>query len=472
MADILPGTLSPGQANRLEASIRRYEAEIDNITRANASLRASIRSNASPLRLSRNSDLTFSSSRYEDTSRLRISSLEDYIQTLEARLKSYERNASDPTNYQMEITRLREENVSLRDQIESLLTRVRVMGGDASRSMLEETITRLRMEITTLTEVNTQLRSEVKGWEIRYERVVAENAVMSKARIVGSSEAEMGERLRSELRSEREAHVKLRTDYRALEARYERLNTEYAELAKSKSGDQGTYQERIRSLEAEILRYKSENTELNDRLRHLQREYKDTEEDLRYRIDLLEARTGSKDLRFSTGASKETDFKYREEKSRKGYEDRHRKDRGKKERNEEQVVIPSAKQGKTGEMEGEMGTKELLLAPDEGNNPGNSRQMKEGKREKRPKSAKELGSGEGKGRRAEQEMEREEAGESLAKSGSVKSLSRSVKGKSKGSPEGKDYEAHKSGETVYHCEHCRRHHSPDRHRRSSAKERK
>lgn len=483
MADV-SGTISPAQASRLEASIRRYEAEIDSITRANASLRASIRSSASPLRLSRGSDLNFSSSRYEDPVRRKVESLEEYVETLEGRLRVYE--ASGEGNWHGTITRLREENVALREQVDSLLARLRNSDSaswESSRSLLETTIARLRTELRTETETNSKLRADYRTLEIRYERIAADYSSVTKARASESASFEQQEvvnRLRSELRLETEAHGKLKADYRALEGRYERLTAEYASLTKTKTSDSATYEDRIQTLETELRKYREERGELAERLKRVTREYKENEEDWKYRIELLEARNGSRNIRSEQLETGETrpGKNSQEERYRKRYENRHRRDleEGKSEdrereegRNSHDMKESPAEQRSKPDYEAEK------LSKDPGNSSSKAYEphSKPQKREKRPPSAKAYPSSKDKAERPGNESQTrlselspEQSQGDLGKSASAKSLSRSQKLKSKASS------ALKEAEMVYSCEACRRHPSPERFRRSSAKERK
>lgn len=484
MADIVPGAISPAQASRLEASIRRYEAEIDSITRANASLRASIRSNASPLRLSRGSDLSLSSSRYEDPGRRKRETLEEYVETLEGRLRAYE--AAEDSNMHQTITRLREDNISLRNQVDSLLTRLRATSSDtstweSSRLILEDTITRLRSELRTETEMNSKLRADYRTLELRYERISTDYSSVAKARTMDAGVYELQEtvtRLRSELRTETEGYSKLKADYRGLEARYERLTTEYASLTKTRATDSSTNEDRIRSLEAEVRRYREENGELTERLKRVTREYKENEEDLKYRLDLLEARSAGRDKH---SPQQEPGDAYRrsnnpqEERFRKRYDERHRRDLMDQEEDlnsrKGQEELPGQKQRPGEDYEDQRRLKERDSSPPK-QHEGHS---KPHKREKRPPSAKAYHSpskdaaakagNESQARLSDPSPDRSQ-GDSLAKSSSAKALSRSQKLKEKVSP------SRKTEEMIYSCEACKRIPSPERSRHSSAKERK
>jgi len=413
-----------------------------------------------------------------------VESLEEYVETLEGRLRAYE--AAGEGNWHQTITRLRDENVTLREQVDSLLARLRSSDSTAwesSRSVLESTIAKLRAELRTEAETNSKLRTDFRTLEIRYERISADYSSMTKSRVTESAsfeQQEIANRLRSELRLETETHSKLKADYRALEARYERLTAEYTSLTKTRASDSASYEDRIRTLETEGRKYREESGELAERLKRVMREYQENEEDWKYRIELLETRSGGRNIR--SGQPGEGSGKsLQEQRYRKRYENRHRRDveegkSGERERSteEEERNSRGAKDSPTDQRSKPEYDSERLPKEQQSSPPTASElHSKPHKREKRPPSAKANPPSKDRPARTGtdsqtrlSDLSPEQSQGDLGKSASAKSLSRSQKLKSKASP------ALREAETVYSCEICKRHHSPEHLRRSSTKERK
>ena len=278
--------VSPSQASRIELAIRRYEEEIQNICKSNAQLRASMQTRPAAFAQSYPVRTEEAPLRYESKAeelrlrpvvdvrpreslgevrkmQQRISSLEGYVDTLENKVRERpivpEISGSDAevTALRKAVALQREENDVLKDQVERL------------SMMCREAEQRLRLASTDQTSWQQQ-KSDL-------EDTITE--------------------LRSELRHVSEERNHSDTDLQSLKTRYQQLQAEYTSLIRTKGSDSAVVQERINGLEAELAHYKTlamqreeENVRLAERLRNYVQTSEEAQEELKYRIEMLETR--------------------------------------------------------------------------------------------------------------------------------------------------------------------------------------
>ena len=125
---------SPEHISRVDQAIRRYEDEIQSICRNNAQLRASLQSKSSSQPRSDASDSFRYGSMDARKLQLRVQTLEDYVETLEQRLKGPPGSSKQEKEGKSEeiqalrrtATALSEENEGLRKQVESLSAALKI----------------------------------------------------------------------------------------------------------------------------------------------------------------------------------------------------------------------------------------------------------------------------------------------------------------------------------------------------------
>lgn len=234
---------SPTQASRIEKAIKRYEEEIQAICRSGAQVRASFQAKSTTV----SSDQTKEEADSMRKLQLRLQGLEDYVRTLEGKVRDSSVSAkpnrgSDrlETDVQPSLPLILAENSRFREEIESL-----------------------RQDLKQSEKKSTRLEGDLNA-------------------------------IRSELATTNQENARLASNYRSLEARYRLLKEEYEELVKSHEGS--FLKEKVKSLEDEIEKYREqirlrddENSRMVRKMHDFVRESEDVQDHLRRRIVSLEA---------------------------------------------------------------------------------------------------------------------------------------------------------------------------------------
>lgn len=173
---------SPTQASRIEKAIRRYEEEIQTICRSGAQVRASFQAKSTPIA----SDLPREDSDSMKKLQLRVQGLEDYVQTLEGKLRD---NAVRRPLRQVETAEIDSqpsfshflaENSQQRTEIESLRLALKQSEGKSARFQAE--LAEKKEESVLLTQENTRLANNYRSLETRYRLLRDEYENLSKSK--------------------------------------------------------------------------------------------------------------------------------------------------------------------------------------------------------------------------------------------------------------------------------------------------
>lgn len=173
---------SPTQASRIEKAIRRYEEEIQTICRSGAQVRASFQAKSTPIP----ADLPREDSESMRKLQLRVQGLEDYVRTLEGKLRetalrrplrSVETGEMDS---QPSIAHFLTENSQQRAEIEAL--RVALKQNEGKSTRLQADLEEMRGELSLLTQENTHLANNYRNLESRHRLLRDEYDNLSKSK--------------------------------------------------------------------------------------------------------------------------------------------------------------------------------------------------------------------------------------------------------------------------------------------------
>ena len=234
---------SPTQASRIEKAIRRYEEEIQTICRSGAQLRASYQTKST----SNPSDLPREDSDSMRKLLLRVQGLEDYVQTLEGKLRetaarrSFKPVETIEIDSQPSISHFLSENTQQRSEIESLRHALKQNDGKSTR--LQAELAEVRGELALLTQENTRLANNYRNLEGRYRLLRDEYEGLSKSK-ESFVLPERAKELEEELEKYRE-QVRLRDQENA------RMVRKMHEFVRESEEMQGKLRRRIDDLEAE-----------------------------------------------------------------------------------------------------------------------------------------------------------------------------------------------------------------------------